>query len=273
MSKISKAFKALGMIVRRPYLLNLINDDEQVKKNYVEHYYRLGDGLPTVDIMHYMPEGEDIFPYSFLEGSSLPTDFALLRGICRKNNVEDYLEIGTWRGESVANVAPLAKNCYTLNLPDEEMRKSGLDEAYIAMHRFFSKDFPNVTHLQANSMTFDFASLNKKFDLIFLDGDHHAEAVAHDTRTAFSLLKDEKSVIVWHDYGLSTETPRYDVLSGILDGCPPNCIEHLYHVSNTLCALFTREKLPASFISPNTRPQKQFEIKIHALACNTDEKK
>lgn len=261
------------MIIRRPYLLNLINDDEQVKKSYVERCYSLGHGLPTIDIMHYMPEEEEIFPYSFLEGSSLPTDFALLRGICRKNNVVDYLEIGTWRGESVANVAPLAKNCYSLNMSDDEMRKSGLDEAYIAMHRFFSKDLANVTHLQANSMTFDFASLNKKFDLIFLDGDHHAEAVAHDTRQAFRLLKDEKSVIVWHDYGLGTETPRYDVLSGILDGCPADSIKHLYHVSNTLCAVFTREKLPAALINPNTRPQKQFGVKIHVRACKTEEKK
>ncbi|HOV10911.1 MAG TPA: class I SAM-dependent methyltransferase [Bacteroidales bacterium] len=270
MSKFSKAFKALRLIVHRPYLLNLINDDEEVKKNYVTQKYRLGKGLPTADILNYMPDEEDIFPYSFLEGSSLPTDFALLRSICRKNNVDDYLEIGTWRGESVANVAPLAKNCYTLNLPDEEMRKAGLDEAYIAMHRFFSKDLPNVTHLQANSMTFDFASLNKKFDLIFLDGDHHSEAVAHDTKMAFSLLKDENSVIVWHDYGLTTETPRYEVLTGILDGCPAECIQHLYHISNTLCAIYTRKKLPAAFISPNKQPQNQFALKIQVRTCGTN---
>jgi len=267
MNKISKAFRALGLIIRKPYLLNLIIDDERVKQKFVARKYKLPDGLPTVDITDFVPAEEEIFPYSFLEGSSLPTDFALLRAICRINKVEDYLEIGTWRGESVANVAPLVKNCFSINLSDEDMRKTGLDEAYIGMHRFFSKDLPNVTHIQANSMTFDFASLNKKFDLIFLDGDHHAEAVASDTKNAFRLLKDENSVIVWHDYGMTTETPRFSVLSGILDGCPDDCIKHLYHVSNTLCAIYSRKELISGFVSPNTKPKNQFAVKIQTRPC------
>ncbi len=262
MNKISKALKALGLIARRPYLLNLINDDEQVKQKYVANKYNLPHGLPTVSISEFITDGEDICPYSFLEGSSLLTDFALLKGLCRINHVEDYLEIGTWRGESVANVAPLVKNCFSLNLSDEEMRKSGLDEAYIGMHRFFSKKLPNVTHLQANSLTFDFTSLHKKFDLIFLDGDHHTETVISDTRNAFKLLKDEHSVIVWHDYGLSTETPRFNVLAGILDGCGKDDIKNLYHVSNSLCAIYTRKKLKSEFVSQNAPPACQFSVKL-----------
>ncbi|HOY32803.1 MAG TPA: class I SAM-dependent methyltransferase [Bacteroidales bacterium] len=267
MNKIIKVFTALGLIMRKPYLLNHIIDDEQVKQNYVSRKYKLGGGLPVVDLTEFVPAEEEIFPYSFLEGSSLPTDFALLRGICRKNKVEDYLEIGTWRGESIANVAPMVNNCTTINLPDEVMRKAGLDEAYIGMHRFFSKDLPNVTHIQADSMTFDFNSLHKKFDLIFLDGDHHTEAVASDTRNAFRLLKDENSVIVWHDYGLGTETPRYNVFSGILDGCPEECIPHLYHVSNTLCAIYSRKKLPRSFTVPNSAPKFTFALNIQTRPC------
>jgi len=267
MNKISKAFRALGLIIRKPYLLNLINDDEQVKQHYVARKYKLPHGLPTVDITDFISEEEEIAPYSFLEGSSLPTDFALLRSICRNYKVGDYLEIGTWRGESVANVAPLVKNCTSVNLPDDEMRRLGLDEAYIGLHRFFSKDLSNVTHIQADSKTFDFKSLNKKFDLIFLDGDHHTETVISDTKNAFSLLKDDNSVIVWHDYGLSTETPRFNVLSGILDGCPDNCVKDLYHVSNTLCAVYTKKKLKSAFVRPNTKPNKLFLLKIKVKPC------
>lgn len=262
MNKISKAFRALGWIIRKPYLLNLINDDEEVKQYYVARKYNLPNGLPTVDITDFISAEEEIAPYGFLDGSSLPTDFALLRSICRNNKVEDYLEIGTWRGESVANVAPLVKNCVTVNLPDDKMREMGLDEAYIGMHRFFSKGLANVEHIQADSLTFDFNALHKRFDLIFLDGDHHTETVIQDTINAFKLLKDENSVIVWHDYGLSTETPRFNVLSGILDGCPGDRIQHLYHVSNTLCAIYTRKALKSAFIQPNAEPNKHFLVKI-----------
>ncbi|HNW70963.1 MAG TPA: class I SAM-dependent methyltransferase [Bacteroidales bacterium] len=262
MNKISKALRALGLIIRKPYLLNLINDDEEVKQRYVARKYKLPQGLPTVDITDFISGEEEIAPYSFLEGSSLPTDFALLRSICRNNKVEDYLEIGTWRGESVANVAPLAKNCVTVNYPDDQMREMGLDEAYIGMHRFFSKGLANVEHIQADSRTFDFNSLHKKFDLIFLDGDHHTETVINDTKNAFKLLKDDNSIIVWHDYGLSTETPRFNVLSGMLDGCPEDCIKNLYHVSNTLCAVYTRKELKSAFVQPNAEPNKHFLLKI-----------
>ena len=192
----------------------------------------------------------------------LPTDFALLRSICRRNHAADYLEIGTWRGESAANVAPFVGHCYSLNLPDETMRQMSMDEDYINMHRFFSKDIPNIIHLQADSQTFDFASLQKKFDVIFLDGDHHTESIIKDTQNAFRLLKDDNSVIIWHDYGLGTETTRFNVLAGILDGCPPENIKHLYRVSYTLCAIFTKRELKASFVKPNAIPHVSFEVAL-----------
>lgn len=265
MSKISKAFRALGLILRQPYLLNLINDDERVKQRYVAKKFNLPEGLPTLDITNIIGEEEVIEPYSFLEGSSLPTDFALLRALCRTNQVEDYLEIGTWRGESSANVAPLVKNCVTINLSDDEMIRHGLSQAYVGMHRFFSKTLANVDHIQADSRTFDFSSLHKKFDLIFLDGDHHADSVASDTSNAFRLLRDDNSVIVWHDYGTGTETPRFEVLAGILDGCPNEAIRHLYHVSNTLCAIYTKKELKSSFIPANAAPDKHFLIKLKVI--------
>ncbi|HNW98883.1 MAG TPA: class I SAM-dependent methyltransferase [Bacteroidales bacterium] len=265
MSKLSKALKAFSLIFSKPYLLNAILDDEEVKKNYVFSKYNLPNGLPKVDITELFPDFEDtILPYSFLDGSSLPTDFALLRGFAKKIHCKDYFEIGTWRGESVAVISPLAESCTTLNLPDDEMRKLKLSEDYINMHRFFSKDLKNVTHIQANSLTYDFSQLNKKFDLIFIDGDHHSESIKSDTMNAFKLLKDEKSIIVWHDYGLGTETVRWNTLAGILDGCPAECRNKIYHASNTLCAFYTNEKLKTSVLKPNEKPGKYFSVHLKA---------
>ena len=266
MSKFFKAIKAFSILLKKPYLLNLILDDEEVKRKYVSEKYHLPDGLPTVDLLELFPDFKvEVTPYSFLDGSSLATDLGLLKMLCIKNNVEDYFEIGTWRGESVAVVAGSAKNCTTFNLPDDELRKMGLPEDYINMHRFFSKDLQNVKHLEGNSQHFDFSTLNQKFDLIFIDGDHHTESIQKDTVNAFKLLKNEKSIIVWHDYGTGTETARFNVLQGILDGCPADKINNLYRVSNTLCAIYLPNKVKAEIIKPNTPPNKYYKINIETV--------
>jgi hypothetical protein len=263
MSKFGKAFRALGLIIKQPSLLNLVLNEEGVMKRDVVKKYGFEMGLPQVDITTFLPdEGIEVVPFAALDGGCLPTDLALLKALCIRNKVRDYLEIGTWRGESVANVASVVPHCVTVNLPDEQMKTMGLPEDYIGMHRFFSEKLPNVQHIQADSHSFDFTSLNCKFDLIFIDGDHHTTGVAKDTTTAFGLLKDEHSMIVWHDYALEPETPRFEVLKGILDGCPPAAREHLYYISNTLCAIYTKEVLNSRFTSANEKPGHYFTMQI-----------
>ena len=263
MNKISKVLKAFSLILSKPYLLNKILDDELNKRKYVEKKFNLAEGLPLLDILTLFPAfDESISPYSFLDGSCLPTDMALLKGLAKKINCKNYFEIGTWRGESVAIVSSVAENCTTLNLPDDEMRKMSLSEDYIQMHRFFSKDLKNVNHLQANSLTFDFSKLHGKFDLVFIDGDHHYESVLSDTKNAFKLLKDENSVIVWHDYCLNPETVRWSVLAGIMDACPAEKRNKIYHVSNTLCAFYSNENFNTSQLKANQTPKKYFSIQI-----------
>jgi predicted O-methyltransferase YrrM len=265
MSKISKALKAFGLIFSKPYLLNHILDDEEVKREYVQKKYGFPNGLPSVNLLELFPDFEDtIQPYSFLDGSSLLTDMALLRGLAKNNNCKDYFEIGTWRGESVAVVADIVENCVSLNLPDDEMRAMGLNENYIKVHRFFSRDLKNVKHLQANSLTFYFTQLNQKFDMIFVDGDHHTENIRSDTENVFKLLKGENSIIVWHDYGIGTETIRWNVFAGILDACPEEKRKYLYHVSNTLCAVYINKELKSSVLMPNQKPDKYFSVHLKA---------
>ena len=80
--------------------------------------------------------------------------------------------------------------------------------------------------------------LDKKFDLIFVDGEHGFKAVKIDTRNVFALRKDANSNIVWHDYGYDTEDVRFEVLAAILSGIPKKEHSKLYHVSNTMCAVY-----------------------------------
>jgi predicted O-methyltransferase YrrM len=260
MNKFSKLIKAVGLILQRPALLNLILKDEQVLQQAFEKEFPHLE-LQQTDVFGW-PEAAQltIAPYAFLSGSSMATDFALLQLLCRRYSVETYLEIGTWRGESAANVAPYVKEVFTLNLPDQTLLDMGMSQAYIASHRFFSKDLANVSHLFGDSATFDWTPYKQKCDLIFIDGDHSTEAVERDTRTALGLRKSEKSILVWHDAKSDGEYPRYEVLLGIYRALPAAMHDKLYLVKHALCAVYLPDGADAAQIQLNALPNRQFEI-------------
>lgn len=265
MNKLTKLLKAIKLIVKQPALLNKVLDDSDVNKQLVFAKYNLPEGLKTVDITQLLPDfNETIDPYSFYDGGSTPIDLALLKWLAKSKKECNYFEIGTWMGESVSNVAAVASHCTTLNLPDDEMLKMGLNKNYVGLHRFFSQKFGNITHIQANSQTFNYDSLSQKFDLIFIDGDHHYESVKNDTANAFKLLKNSDSIIVWHDYGNNPSDIRWDVLHGILDGTPAEKHSCLYRVSNTLCAIYTTKSLQSFYLAPFLTPDKSFLITVKA---------
>lgn len=266
MNKLQKLFTSLKLIIKQPSLLNKVLDDENVNRKIVVEKYTIPSGHPTVDIAELVPGfDETIEPFGFLEGGSMPVEIGLLKAFAKRFDKCNYLEIGTWRGESVANISTVAEHCVTVNLTDDEMRKIGMTEKYINLHRFFSKHLKNVEHISCNSKTFDFSSLHRKFDLIYLDGDHHYESVLSDTKNAFQLLKNEKSIIVWHDYGDSLETIRWDIVRGIVEGTPPEKRNNIYRISNTRSAIYTTEKVKAGFIEYPQTPNKHFSVKVTAV--------
>jgi predicted O-methyltransferase YrrM len=265
MKKIGKSIKALVEIFRNPWLLNKVLEDDVVWNKYISKKYKIDHALPVVDINAICPNfSETLNCFAFLDGSSLPTDIALLKCLCRKFEQCKYFEIGTWRGESVANVAEDATECYTLNLSKEEILSLGLSKKYADLHGFFSKGKFNIKHLTGNSLTFDFKELNKKFDLIFIDGDHRYKYVKNDTEKIFENLIHPNSIVVWHDYAYSPEKPRAEVLAAILDGIPAEYQKYLYHVSNTMCAVFIRDKFATSRLEEPVTPDKIFNIQIES---------
>ena len=113
-----------------------------------------------VDMLDLLPDlDETIIPYSFLEGQASPTDIALLKGLARMSTGCRYFEIGSWRGESIANVASIAEECVSLNLPKEDLRELGFTENFIRQHGFYSSGIHNIRHKEHNSHNFDFSPL------------------------------------------------------------------------------------------------------------------
>jgi predicted O-methyltransferase YrrM len=260
--KIKKLIRTMVYLVRKPYLLNLILNSQDVKKESAIKKYNLPNGLPVIDCSSIFPHTVNVEPYAYLNGSCIPTDIALLKSLALKFNADTYFEIGTWRGESVANVASVVPNCVTFNLSGEEIISLGLSKEYAALHGYFSRDLKNVNHLYGNSHTFDFKDHYGRYDLVFIDGDHHYESVRKDTETAFKLIKDSSSIIVWHDYAREPETIRWEVFEGILDGCPANKRDRLFHVSNTLCAVYLNKEIETTELKQYRKPDKYFRISL-----------
>ena len=269
MNKISKALKAFGLILKKPYLLNLILNDESTQRDEVLKQFPIPNGLPMLHIDELFPDFQEVAdPYAYLSGATMPIDIALLRALAKKIGAQNYFEIGTWRGESVANVASVVPECTTLNLSREEIIALTHSEEYADLHGFFSKNLPNVKQIHGNSLHFDFAPYEKKFDLVFIDGDHHYESVKSDTAAAFKLLKDENSILVWHDYGFDPESIRWSVLRGILEGMPTEEHHRLFHISNTMCAVYLPDSLTNTIhptvLRPHEKPTHYFEVNIKA---------
>jgi predicted O-methyltransferase YrrM len=248
----------------RQTLLQIIELNEREKENYIKTKYEI-EQLPTIDLLDLLPEfNETISYYSFLEGASLITDIALLKGMARTYPGCSYLEIGTWRGESLVNVAGTGAQCVSIDLSPGEMKKKKFSEEMISNQGFFIKNESNIRRIFHDSASFDYSSLETSFDLIFIDADHHYESVKTDTRNAYELLRNADSTIIWHDYGFSTERVRPEVLAGILDGLPVKEHSNLYHVSNTMCAILTKKKFKTNKNVFPSRPNKMFTIKIDA---------
>lgn len=265
MEKLKKTFQALIAILKNPWLLNNVLSDNTVWNDYLSKNHNLQHGLPLLDINHICPNlSETLECFAFLDGGSLPTDIALLKALSKKFEECKYFEIGTWRGESVVNVAENAAECYTLNLSKTELLSLGLDEKYADLHGFFSKKKANIKHLTGNSLDFDFEGLDKKFDLIFIDGNHHFDYVKNDTEKVFKHLVHENSIIVWHDYAYTPEKMRPEVMAAILDGTPAEYRKHLYHVSNTLCAVFIKNDFPTTKLNAPMTPDKTFKVTVES---------
>lgn len=263
MNKTRKALKAIWWILRKPVLLNRVLEDGDSWRSYVDRRYSLPDGLPVVDMDQLIGTGvHKLGPMTYLDGGSLPTDLMLLAGLAEEIEDCSYFEIGTWRGESVATVASRARTCHTLCLSDEQMRRQGMHPNNIASHGQFSRGLSNVTQLRGDSRNFDFGKLQRKFDLIFIDGDHHYNVVKNDTVQVFRHLVHERSVVVWHDYGFHPDRVRYEVMAAILDGAGTERTQLVYHVAHTKSAIFTGKKLNAKAAGFPCIPDAWFSTEI-----------
>ena len=264
-NKLNKIFQALSLLWKQPSLINKILEDENANRKLVEQEFpKFKRGLPEISFENFLKHKEsiEVTPFAFLDGGSLVTDLALIKLICQKFSECSYFEIGTWRGESVCNAASASRECFTLNLSEEEMIGKNWDKEYIKLHGHFSVSNSKINHLYGNSKTFDFSNYKSKMDVIFVDGDHRLPAIIHDSKIAIELMKSNQSIIIWHDYKNSPEQVRWEVLRGILKGVPEQFHSNLFGVENTLCAVYYPYPVESKNLSYPSKPVHHFKINL-----------
>lgn len=84
------------------------------------------------------------------------------------------------------------------------------------------------------------SGINKKFDLIFIDGNYHYDYVKSDTEKVLQHLVHKYPVIVMPDYNFNPEKIRFEVIHAILDGMSKEFHPNIYHVANIQYAVFLR---------------------------------
>jgi len=254
--------KVKSLISKNKYLHSIFNRNYLFQEILIKK--RMQIKLPTIEYMDIVGDSNiKIESYTFLEGNSMLTDIGLIKSIVKKFPKCVYLEIGCWRGETLINIAKVAKKCYSLSFSEEEMKIFGWSKEIISQNHLFTRNLENLTIIGHNSLTYDFSKLEEKFDVIFIDAEHSYEAVLSDTKNALKKLRDEKSIIIWHDYGLTPEKVNNEVLAAILDGIPISEHKYLFHVSNTVCAIYIKDMtLKSYFVDFPAFPNKKFNISI-----------
>ncbi|MEC5393868.1 class I SAM-dependent methyltransferase [Bergeyella sp. RCAD1439] len=260
MGKIQKFFKLLNAVSREPSRLNAVLLDNEVQRGEHLKKYPHREALPQVGLEAFGGEVLMEVELFLSEGGSLPMDHALLKTLASARS--SYFEIGTWRGESVWNVSRVLQDCTTLNLSASAIEALGYSSRYAKQHGMLSCRNPGINHLEGDTKTFDFASLGRRYDLVFIDGDHSYAMVRQDTEKVFEHLVHSDTVVVWHDYAFNPGKVRYEVFMAILDALPEALHGCLYHVAHTMCAVFYRGEVAASAFDPLKEPEHLYRLDI-----------
>lgn len=239
--RIDKIKRVISTLVRRPRSITRVINWEEEMQRYVFDKYDFPIGFPVKDILSLASQISDVkvVPYTFSYGSALSIEIAMLKALAKEKEKCRFLEIGTYRGETAANLAEYCESVVTVDISNE---------SYVGE---WCRGYPNVRLIIEDSTTLDWEALGK-FDLIFIDGNHKYHWILSDTKNAFKVLNDD-GVIVWHDYIMRFDKLieeqghiRWEVLAGILDGCVSELHSNLYHINHTMSAVFCNKELEAA---------------------------
>ncbi len=201
---------------------------------------------------------------SFTWGGSGVLDYALLRQLAIKYKLKNYLEIGTYIGDSLKNLSDICQKCYSISVPEDHPAHMKYWCEKKGMQDYSGRliDENNMISIQCDSRLFNYRSIPDKIDLVFIDGDHSYEGVLSDTINIFDIVDLSDTFIVWHDCRKIGEL-NMEVLTGIKDGMN-ELFENFYVFDNNNCGIYIPDKYLTDFIEAKPYDFYTYEIQVRS---------
>lgn len=241
----NRLLKLSGIVKYRRHILELVNKKiyEKAQLKTLEKYGV--EKFPSVkpsEVFSLYPVHSESFKIitDFSYGISQENDYYFLCRLANALKTKRYFEIGTWLGLSARNISDNLDNdteIYSLDIPFDHP-EIAIFEIPEFVFGYYAKVKNNVHLLKCDSKKFDPQVYRKSCELIFVDGNHSQEYVENDTRIALELMKDDNSVIAWHDYYLLGELNK-NVLCGILNTIPQDKHKHIYYLMQSNMAIYS----------------------------------
>ena len=189
------------------------------------------------EIKFYMPQPQGAGSVSSIEA-------ILLIKLMRVVNASFVFEFGTYKGlttrlllENLPSSDVQGERVFTLDLPSLDgvtFQGTDVDVAIEALgfQRKYLKSSKRhlVKQILQDCLEFDPEPFLKKFQFVFIDGNHELKYVQSDTNNAFSMLGGPPSCIVWHDYG----NPEFPELTKYINELAAQT--SIFHIEDTMLA-------------------------------------
>ena len=174
---------------------------------------------------------------------SLPLhELACLALITKVVNPKQVFEIGTYTGRTALNFAQNSpEDCivWTLDSSPTEayIRTAAVDDnvercASASMDYRGKEAERKIRPLHGKSSVFDFSPYFGKIDIVFVNGQHHYEAVKSDTVNALRMVRPN-GYVIWHDFANYGDC--HDVTRAVINTLSG---DNVVQISATQLALF-----------------------------------
>jgi hypothetical protein len=219
-------------------IMTITQHNQPLEITHIRPYQvlRIEDGFDE-EIKFFMPPSQGA-------GSLYSIESIILIKLMRIVNASYIFEFGTYKGlttrlllENLPEKDIKEERIYTLDLPSlEGVAFQGDDDKVAAEALGFQRKYlisskkHMVKQLLQDCLTLDANEYLKKFQMIFVDGNHEVSYAKCDTENAFLMLSDQPSCIAWHDYG----NPQFPELTAYIDDLAKKV--KIYHVENTMLA-------------------------------------
>lgn len=172
---------------------------------------------------------------TFIAGGSGVLDYMFLKQIALISGSKEYMEVGTYIGESINILTDCCNKLYSVTLPEESLENYFVQSKNADYQGRLSHN-EKIIHYYTDSKVFDFSKHADSVDLYFIDGDHSYQGVYSDTKNIFSNRK-EQSIVVWHDFKLGQNEYRAEVIKAVYDALGKD-FDNVYVTNNNVCGIY-----------------------------------